>query len=706
VAERSTLRPDRLGLVLLLLAALGACTTDDHAQGRDAPADPFAQLGTIPVDSSPSVPPRGSYAIVSAGRLRVLIHEPVEAALPRVGSPADRERALVEQFARTLGVPVQWVTVPTKAGLLDALIEGRGDLVAAQLTRTARRAERAHFSKPLRAVQEVVVVPKAASDAPKSLGDLAGRVVYIRSSSSHVDTLQMIENVSPPPSVGAIPEELDTEAILYGVGTGRYPLSIVDSDSLESYLAYRDDVRQAFVLRDAVPIRWAMHPEAHTLHDAVDKFIEGLEPVLKRRFIFGGDLDAIKRRGLLRVVLPNNSASYYLYRGEPVGQQYELISRFADQEGLRLEVIVPRQQRDMIPLLLNEHADLIGATLSITPEREAQVAFASPLLIVDEILVQPADEEPITAPEQLAGREVHVRSSSAYWRSLEALAARVPDLKLVAAPEHLETEQLIAAVGGGSLPLTVADAPLVALQQKSRSDIQGTLVIARGRRLAYGVRKDAPALLNALDGFTRKVRAELDYGASADNRPTTLTRRVTPPGALSPFDDLARRVATQHGLEWRLLIAIMEKETGFDPAFKTRLGQGGLLGLPPRIARRYGAPDPTDPEAGLRAGAAYLGELMRRYEALSVEDRVPIVLAAFKIGPGHVADARRVAVERELSGDRWEGHVDEGLRALADPRVASRARFGYCKAGDAVDWVNDVMARFERLKQAPVLGDR
>jgi membrane-bound lytic murein transglycosylase F len=694
-------------LTAVLATMAGGCTTDDQAQGgAPVDVDPFAKLAAIAVEDSPPGPARGSYAVVSAGRLRVLIHEPAEATLPRIGSPADRERAFVEQFARTLGVPIQWVTVPTKAGLLDALVEGRGDLVAAQLTRTTSREARVRFSKPLRAVQEVVVVPSSTTDVPRSLGDLAGRVVHLRPSSSHAETVKKIENVSPPPTIGVVPEALDTESILYGVGTGRYPLSIVDSDSLESYLAYRDDVQKAFVIRDAVPIGWAMHPEAHTLHDAVDKFLDGLEPVLKRRFIFGGDLDAIKRRGLLRVVLPNHSASYYLLRGEPVGQQYELVAQFAERQGLRLEVIVPRQQSDMIPLLLNEHADLIGATLSITPEREAQVAFASPLLVVDELLVQPADEAPITSLQQLAGREVHVRSSSSYWRSLEVLKREVPDLKIVAAPEHLETEQLIAAVGAGTLPMTVADAPLVSIQEKVRIDIQGTLSVATGRRLAYGVRKDAPQLLKALDAFTHEVRQDLEFGASAAAPVTRLSRRVTPPGALSPYDDLAKRVAERHGLDWRLVVAVMEKETGFDPGFETRLGKGGLMGLPPRIARRYGAPDPTDPAAGLEAGAAYLGALMKRYEALGIEDRVPVVLAAFKIGPGHVADARRVAVERELSGDRWEGHIDEGLRALADPNVASRARFGYCTASSAVEWVNDVMLRYERLKQTPVLGSQ
>lgn len=170
--------------------------------------------------------------------------------------------------------------------------------------------------------------------------------------------------------------------------------------------------------------------------------------------------------------------------------------------------------------------------------------------------------------------------------------------------------------------------------------------------------------------------------------------KKTPPGALSPYDDLVKTAAKKGSVDWRLVVAIMKEESGFDPQAETAFGKGGLLGLPPRLARRYGARRVTDPKTGIRAGVRYLEALTERFRAVSVDERTPVVLAAFKVGAGHVTDARRVAVERELSGDRWKGHIEKGLRALSDPRVAAHTRFGFCRGAEAADWVDRVMATY------------
>ena len=79
----------------------------------------------------------------------------------RPGSPVDRELALVQMLGRSFGLRVELVPVADFARLADALEAGRGDLIAAKLTRTPAREARMRFSRPIRWVREVVVVPRS-----------------------------------------------------------------------------------------------------------------------------------------------------------------------------------------------------------------------------------------------------------------------------------------------------------------------------------------------------------------------------------------------------------------------------------------------------------------------------------------------------------------------------------------------------------------
>ena len=59
--------------------------------------------------------------------------------------------------------------------------------------------------------------------------------------------------------------------------------------------------------------------------------------------------------------------------------------------------------------------------MTITPERQARVAFTRPYNEVDELVVVHADRDSIISLGDLAGRTVHVRASSSFYSTLTAL---------------------------------------------------------------------------------------------------------------------------------------------------------------------------------------------------------------------------------------------------------------------------------------------
>ncbi|MEC9464556.1 MAG: transporter substrate-binding domain-containing protein, partial [Myxococcota bacterium] len=122
--------------------------------------------------------------IVNRGIVRVLVHGVGETHLARDGKLGQRDRELVAAVADTLGVRLKLILVENYADLIPMLLDGRGDIVAAQMTVTPKRRERVAFTRPTRSVDEVLVGKRGAASAPKSLTDLMGREVHVRQSSS------------------------------------------------------------------------------------------------------------------------------------------------------------------------------------------------------------------------------------------------------------------------------------------------------------------------------------------------------------------------------------------------------------------------------------------------------------------------------------------------------------------------------------------
>lgn len=412
-----------------------------------------------------------------------------------------------------------------------------------------------------------------------------------------------------------------------------------------------------------------------------------------------GDLADLKRRGSIRVLLRNNATSFFLYKGIQQGFDFEVVKAFAAKHQLRIDTVVPSDASQLIPWLLEGRGDVIAAGMSITPERAARVAFTKPYLTVDEVLVQPVGEAPVKSAEGLAGRTIHVRRTSSYRATLEPLAAQ-HGLTLVDAPEDIETEELIARVASGAVPLTVADSNIAATELAATKGAAATLVLKRGVPVAFATRPEAAALRTALDAFVAKetrtvARLHKKYFARpTKNAPAQRDVRVT--GAISKWDPLIKKYATRYGIDWRLMAAQAYQESFFDEHAESWCGALGLFQVMPKTGRALGFRDVRPPEVSVHAGIKYMAQLIAGFEPeLPFKQRVRFALASYNAGPHHVADARVLAKEMGLDANKWFGHVEKAMLRLEDPKVYRRMPHGFCRGSEPVKYVSDIQSRYD-----------
>jgi len=718
------------GLFSIGLAALSACS-DDEAVGvvpgtvpvpvQEQPAAPPTDLAGSPDPEAASdtgggrkaepVPtPEALYVgdlktLKRHGRLRILIPANLGGVfyLPRKGWPVEAQHEAAESFARSQGLEPELVPVERFSEMIPALLAGRGDIIAANLTITEKRRRQIAFSVPLTTTRQQVLVSAGRDDIAR-LDDLAGKRVMLDPSSAFWERLQALGGRYPGIELVERPGDFSDEDELDAVASGRVDASVRDSNVASMYLSYRDDLKVAFELGGRDDIAWGIRPNSPQLRAALNRFLhlEFLAETERARFTDG--LDGIKKRRVLRVLMPNNAASYFLYRGELHGFEYELAKAFADAHKLRLEVVVPDTHEDLLRWLKEGRADIAAGFLEPSDALRAQgFAFSRPYHYAPRHLVVHADAA-VGCARDLRGRKVTVRRSSPYWNDLLELQAKGVDFELEPAAEDVETEELIARVATGEVEATVADGHLLDIELARGLAVKSGFQISGDRAHAVAVRAGNRKLLAALNSFIKQEYKGLVYNilykkyftnprhvrTLAEGRPG----HGKAPG-LSPYDDITRRYAEQYGFDWRLITAQMYEESRFDPKAKSFAGAQGLLQVLPKTARFMGFNKITKPEEGIHAGIKYLDWVRNRFEPeLPVNERMWFSLAAYNAGHGHVADARRLARQQGMDGDRWFDHTEKAMLLLSKKPYASKARYGYVRGIEPVSYVRDIRQRY------------
>ena len=100
---------------------------------------------------------------------------------------------------------------------------------------------------------------------------------------------------------------------------------------------------------------------------------------------------------------------------------------------------------------------------------------------------------------------------------------------------------------------------------------------------------------------------------------------------------LVHQVSSEHGLDPKLIDALVVVESGYDPQAVSRKGAMGLMQLMPETAKRLDVDDPFNPAENIRGGVREFSRLVRRYSG-----NLQLALAAYNAGEGAVSRYRGV----------------------------------------------------------------
>lgn len=646
--------------------------------------------------------------ILREGKLRILLTRDYSSAsyLPRKRSPLADQQRIAEEFALSHGLIPELVMVDNFSKLIPALIAGKGDIAISNLTINAERQKIMAFSVPLDHVNEQVVV--ASSDnSIQRVRDLNGKTVMVNRDSTFWHALKWLQGKRYPDlKILEIADGMQTEEVLDKVAAGEIDATILDSNLMDIYKSYRDDLRVAANFSSQRDIAWGIRKNAPLLQSEINRYLQLEHATDKRDKRFTGDLAEIEKRRVLRVALRNNAASYFLYRGELMGFEYELAREFAEYHQLRLEVVVPPSYAEMTTWLLEGKADIaLGFFEADERQRRLGIEYSQPYHYARQHIVVHQDDPSKTLAD-LENRTLFVRHHSSYWDRLSRMQQEQgARFSLRAAADSIETEQLIQAVSRGEFKATMADEHILDIELAKGIKVRSAYSPEERVAHVIALRKRNPRLKKALDAFVERVyRGEFynvtydKYFRSRRSVKRLASGRVIDPltGQISPYDKLVRKYSDRYGFDWRLVTAQMYQESRFNPKAKSHIGARGLMQLMPRTAKELGVENINDPASSIHGGIKYLDWLRDRFDDhLPISERLWFTLAAYNAGAGHVHDARRLAKQLGHDPDRWFGNTEEAMLLLAKKEYAKKARYGFVNGREPVNYVQQIKQRFE-----------
>lgn len=431
-------------------------------------------------------------------------------------------------------------------------------------------------------------------------------------------------------------------------------------------------------------------------------------------------LEKVKSSGTLKVVTDYNSTSYFIYRGQPMGYQYELLQEFADFLDVKLEVTANNKLQNKFDLLLNQEVDLIAVNLTVTKERKEFLDFTMPHTQTRQVLVQRRPENwrklsenvmsdsILSSQLELAGKTIYVQNGSTYAKRLANLSDEIGDtINIIQVQEG--GEKLVELVSKGEIDYTVCDENVAKVNTTYYENIDISLPISFPQNLAWALRKsdsDLKEVINAwLENFKNTRRYAILYKKYFQDGRTSVRKEsdyfTIESGTISPYDQYIKEYSNSIGWDWRLIASMIYQESRFNPKAKSWAGAFGLMQLMPRTAQRYGVSSNSSPKQHIRAGVMFIQWLDKLFADIdNIEERNKFILASYNVGPGHVMDAQRLAEKHGKQPKVWDQNVAEFLLMKSNRKYYSDpvVKYGYCRGTETYKYVTEVIERFDHYK--------
>jgi len=423
-------------------------------------------------------------------------------------------------------------------------------------------------------------------------------------------------------------------------------------------------------------------------------------------------LDKIKEKGVLDVVILNSPTTYYAGTEKELGFDYELISSFAQELQVDLNLSVVFTVSEALQKSREGLGDITVAGLTITEERQTEFNFGPQYHTVQEQLICSSAmyKEKIFPRdvEDMLGLNIVVGKDTSYESTLNQLKEKIPGFDFNTTTEY-STEQLLDLTQKREIDCTVADSSVFMINQRYFPKLNRALVLSDRKSLGWIIRDSSDESVN--DALYKWLNRYERSGKMAELRDYYFT-------FLSIFDyydtsifykRLENRLpkykkhfigaGKKYDIHWMILAAQSYQESHWNPNATSHTGVRGMMMLTNNTAKLLGVKNRIDVKQSIYGGAKYLRVIDKKLPSeIKGKNRWAVTLASYNVGYGHILDAQGLARKLNKNPHSWLD-LKEVLPLLTQKKYFRKLKYGYARGNEPVKYVDAIQNYFDIIQK-------
>lgn len=421
----------------------------------------------------------------------------------------------------------------------------------------------------------------------------------------------------------------------------------------------------------------------------------------------------------LRVVTLYGPTSYFEYRGEDMGIDYENVKRFANDAGMVLDIKPLDNITDLVAALKEGKAHLAAYPVPSIAEYNSDVLHCGPREVTRQVLIQKDREGKVKDVTELVGKNVHVTKGSKYDYRLNNLNEEIGGgINIIAVDnDTISPEDLLTMVHLGKIDYTVVDSDLASLFKTAFPDLDSSVSLSADQAASWAVAPGLDSLAAKINNWenrthtsemVREIYMKYYDKALNDDSDNNInyfkSLNLSKGKSISPYDSYFKQYASTAGYDWKLLAAIAYCESRYNTNAVSPFGATGLMQVMPRSAQSMGvsASELGSPDRNVYAAAKILAKLSNSFENRieNPEERLKFVVAAYNSGPAHIYDAIALAEKLGLDPQKWYANVSVAALMKSQPEYYNDpvVKHGYFRGRETVNFVENVTGIYNYLK--------
>ncbi|MCU0417067.1 MAG: transglycosylase SLT domain-containing protein [Cytophagaceae bacterium] len=420
----------------------------------------------------------------------------------------------------------------------------------------------------------------------------------------------------------------------------------------------------------------------------------------------------------IKLLITNHFNTYYIYKGQEFGLEFELLQLYLKDKGWELELELIHDMTHIQDSILSRGTHMAAASFVFPAYGDADGLYSNAIYTTDLVLVQ-NKEKSITIPT------VHTPVTATIVREAPFITKFFKDsleprgIQYQLLEKGTTKQELVEEVAKKNIEATICSRNEADIMSTFYPSLSYETVVVNQAAISFLFHPKCKTLQIDFNQWLKKKQNTSDYCwiiKTYESLPKEIKKNVkyiTPvvlKERISKYDTLVQYHSKKIGWNWKLVSAIIFQESQFNPHSVSWVGAKGLMQVMPSVGKEYGQLKPTQlfiPEKNIDVGTKYLAWIQKYFyneKVIAPEDKLKFIIASYNAGVGHVADARALASKHGLNPNKWDNHVEKMMLVKSYPKYYQDpvCKYGYCRGLETTTYVDNIMGYYNHyLKYIP-----